>query len=119
MPDRETYKGWARCTCHEGADKRAQHRAELLPEGATVQNLLFELNMLCAAWVEVGVDQWWGVRVDGALFPSDSDYEHRHKFHTYIEGDELDITLMETYTVWAKRYTEITGKTWTASWEVA
>jgi hypothetical protein len=117
MAETEQYKGWARCTCHEGPEKREQHRAELLPEGVTVEGLLFELNMLCCAWVEIGVDQWWGVSVDGALFPPGAAYEDRHKFRTYIQCDELDIGLMETHTVWAKRYTEITGKTWQPSWQ--
>lgn len=111
----DEYKGFA-CTC------KPEERVKLydqLPDGATVENLLYEINMIGNCWVKVGVDQWWGVRTEGYVYLSDkdgTDEDDEVPFKTYIQADALVLGLYQTFQAWDNKRFELIGSRWTPSW---
>jgi hypothetical protein len=122
--DDNRYSGWAPCTCHKGPEVRDQMRAELLPAGATIAAMLFELN-LHAGSVTIASDMWWGVSVKGCLHTvldgekreDDVVLGDKREFSTYIQADEVDMALIETWRQWCAKYREVSGHAPIPRWE--
>lgn len=109
------YRGWAPCTGHLGDEYRTMKRAELLPDGVTIDALIIELNDIGGGLVELAVDMWWLVKVSGSIIPDDGPLPDE-TFHTYIQADELDMGVVETYRIWARKYHETIGNAWRPRW---
>jgi hypothetical protein len=110
------------CTCTE----ELKEKAEALRSGKTIDKLMVDLNDISNSWVKVGIDQWWGVKVEGYISNwkaiddldeseiqvVDEEYEkYTKEYNTFVQADELIDALEKSLAMWQEAQKKFIEKT--------
>jgi hypothetical protein len=91
-----------------------------MPPDVDLEDIIRELSMISDGSVKFWADMWWGIRVEGELWPPEDEIPDEAtrgtEYATYVECDRIRYGLMASYRHWSEKYEEVSKRPWKPYW---